>query len=428
MRTYDPKQPSVFLQYLDVVGLYSKALTYRLPVGGFRDLTEEELRVMEKDPSLIQKCIVEVDLDVPNTQEFHNWTRDYPLAAEQKEILGVRKLVPNLLDKRSMVFNYVELNSCLKYGLVLKKIHRGFAFEETSVVGDYIKTNGKFREEATSKFGKDFKLMNNSCFGKFLENLRKRCNIELVDESTEKGAKKLKKLISLPTYEDVKSFDGSSLLAVFSKKGKITLDRPIAIGVAVLGISKAIMNGFHFGFMKPLYGNKCRVCMSDTDSLFYRIETDDWYEDMKPYWKTHFDTWEYPEDHFASVPRLNKKVMGLMSDECKGKIVEEFVALRPKMYSYKLCNGKEGKRAKGVKKSIVSKNIRFNDFVRCLKEKRPMMTSFRTFRQREHEIFTEKVTKIALSHQDTKRYVLGDGTYSSLPWGHRDIPKEERLL
>ena len=188
MDNFDPSLPLIFAQYLDVNSLYSKAQTFPLPVGGFRMLQEKELRAMEEDYSLIKSCILEVDLDVPSTKAYHDWVRDYPLAAEPKEVLGTVKLVPNLLNKREMVFHQVELNSCLKYGLILKKVHRRFTFVEKDVVRDYIELNNKFRTEATTKFGKDFfKLMNNSCFGKFLENLRKRCDIVIVDESSARG-------------------------------------------------------------------------------------------------------------------------------------------------------------------------------------------------------------------------------------------------
>ena len=207
------------------------------------------------------------------------------------------------------------------------------------------------------------------------------------------------------------------------------MDRPIAMGVAILGISKAIMNEFHFGFIKKIYGNRCRVALLDTDSLFYKIETDDWYLDMKPYWKDRFDTSDYPDNHFAGVPScLNKKVMGLMKDEAKGKVITGLVGLRPKYYAHMMQDGEEEKKAKGVKKSVVANKMRFADYVKCLKGKKSLMTSFFTFRSRNHRVYTEKVTKVALSHQDTKRYLLEDGSHSTLPWGHYAIPREERLL
>ena len=117
-----------------------------------------------------------------------------------------------------------------------------------------------------------------------------------------------------------------------------------------------------------------------------------------------------------------------MKDEAQGQIVKALFASRPKMYAHVMEDGKEEKKAKGVKKSVVANKIGFDDYVKCLRDKKPLMTSFFTFRACEHDIYTEKVTKIALSHQDTKRYLLEDGSHSTLPWGHYAIPKEERLL
>ena len=233
--------------YFDVNGLYSKAQTYKLPVGDFKMLTRQELDEMQKDHSKIKSCILEVDLIVPDDKKFHDYTKDFPLAPETKVVLGSPKLVPNLLN----VIHYVELKCYLRYGLVLEKIHNGFSFREEHVVRDCIEFNNDLRTKATTKFGKDFfKLQNNACFGKFLENLRKRCDVKLVDEASEKGRKRLTKLIADPTYVGVKRFENSSLLSVSKHKGKITLDKPIAMGVAILGISKAIVFYFHYGYAK----------------------------------------------------------------------------------------------------------------------------------------------------------------------------------
>ena len=112
---------------------------------------------------------------------------------------------------------------------------------------------------------------------------------------------------------------------------------------------------------------------------------------------------------------MNKKVIGLMKDELGGDIMREFVALRPKMYAYKV-ESKELKRCKGIKKCVVKKDIEFEDYKRCLMtgemEYRPQIM----FRSRLHEITTIETNKPALSREDDKRIYIGN--INSLARGH----------
>ena len=186
-------------------------------------------------------------------------------------------------------------------------------------------------------------------------------------------------------------------------KTKITMNKPIYLGQAILDLSKIVMYEFHYDYMKRKYpGDKLELCYIDTDSLIYLIETDDFYMDIADNVESRFDTSGYVSDKPLPVGR-NKKVIGLMKDEIGGGIMREFVALRPKMYVYKVGDS-EHKRCKGIKKCMVRKTISFEDYKNCLLSRDGAYRSQVMFRSMKHEIKTLKVNKLALSRDDDKTY------------------------
>ena len=138
------------------------------------------------------------------------------------------------------------------------------------------------------------------------------------------------------------------------KKTSLTFDKPVYLGLCILDLSKTIMYEFHYNYIKPKYGSKANLLYTDTDSLMYRIETEDFYKDISGDVKNRFDTSDYPPNHPSGIPTgCNKKVLGVFKDEVGGRIIEKFVGLRAKLYSHKLFEGEESKKCKGVKKSVV---------------------------------------------------------------------------
>ena len=141
------------------------------------------------------------------------------------------------------------------------------------------------------------------------------------------------------------------------------MNKPIYLGLCILEISKIIMYEFWYDYVKNKYGNKARLCYMDTDSFVINIKTNDFYEDISQDVNERFDTSNYTFDR--PLPKgINKKVIGLMKDELGGDIITEFVALRPKTYSYitnDFTDFTELKKAKGTKKCVVKKMLRFSD-------------------------------------------------------------------
>ena len=197
------------------------------------------------------------------------------------------------------------------------------------------------------------------------------------------------------------------------KKTKVKMNKPIYLGLSILEISKILMYEFWYDYMKPRYNNDVKLCYKDTDSFVMYIKTNEFYKDIASDVENRFDTSNYeantPETSaLARRPLLtgkNKKVIGLMKDELGGKIIMEFVTLMPKTYSFLTDDGKEDKKAKGTKKCIIKKMIKFNDYKKCLLNGKIILKSQQRFIRNKHDVYTENVNKIALSTDDDKRIV-----------------------
>ena len=405
---YDPRSPSKFIAYLDANNLYGWAMMKPLPVGDFKWMNEKELGHWGDFP-----CILEVDLEYP--RGLHDLHNDYPLAPERLKIGGVEKLIPNLWDKKKYIVHHENLKLYLELGLKVKKIHRGIKFREEPWMRSYIELNTSLRTKGKNDFEKDFfKLMNNSVFGKTMENIRNRVDVKLVNN---RGA--AEKLSAKPNFEKATIFD-EGLVAIHMKRTKLTFNKPVYCGMAILDLSKTLIYDFHYGYILPKYGKNQKLLFTDTDSLCYEIETEDFYKDISGDVEKGFDTSNFPKDHPSGIQGKNKKVPGMMKDEAGGRIIEEFVGLRAKLYSYKMFEGKEEKKCKGIKKSVIKKNISHEDYKECLFSGASQMRKMNVIRSRRHEIFSETVNKIALSANDDKRIILED-RISTLSYGHYKI-------
>ncbi|XP_053387186.1 uncharacterized protein LOC128550985 [Mercenaria mercenaria] len=249
----------------------------------------------------------------------------------------------------------------LSKGLILTKVHRVIGFSPSKWLKPYIDFNTEKRRLAKNNFEKDlFKLLNNSIFGKTIENLRKSVHVELVHTS-----KRLRKVCAKPNFQTFKIFN-DDLVAVNMKNVNIVLNRLIYAGFCILDISKVFMYQFHYDFVKPKYDQRARLHLTDTDSLSYEIETNDWYKDMLEN-QVLFDTTNFAKDH-TLYNNKHCKALGKFRYECGGKIIEQFVVLRPKMYSLKYGDKQESWKAKGIKKCVVEKQMKHSMYVECLEK------------------------------------------------------------
>ena len=233
------------------------------------------------------------------------------------EVNKCKKLDCNLFNKKKYVVHINSLIQALNHGLKLKKIHRIIEFNQEAWLKPYIDMNTELRKAAKNDFEKDlFKLMNNSVFGKTMENIRKHRDIKLVTTD-----KKRSKLVSEPNYHTI-NLISEDLSIIEMKKTKVKMNKPIYLGLSILEISKTLMYEFWYDYMKPKYNDNVKLCYMDTDSLIMNIEANDFYEDIASDVENRFDTSNYEVNRPLPTGK-NKKVIGLMKDELGGKIITE---------------------------------------------------------------------------------------------------------
>ena len=248
-----------------------------------------------------------------------------------------------------------------------------------------------------------------------MENVRKRVDVKLLRSDEEE---KILKLVAQPTFTRQEIFN-PFLVGIQNRKEKILLNKPIYVGMSVLELSKHLMYDFYYNHIKAKYTDRVQLLYTDTDSVIIHVQTEDIFADMERN-LDEYDTSNYPADH-PLFSMANKKVIGKMKDELGGRLMTEFIGLHPKMYSY---DGEDsGKRAKGVKKSVLKKTLTHEDYKKCLLDKKVFSRDMPGLRSYKHTIHGETVHKVALAPLDTKRYILPDGI-STLAFGHVDIPTE----
>ena len=420
-----------YIMYLDANNLYGWAMSQPLPYGNFKWV--EANSVIPKRKGIGH--IYEVDLEYP--KELHDLHNDYPCAPEKIKVSddmlsdycreiknkfnissgNVNKLIPTLNDKKNYVLHEENLKLYFSLGLKLKKIHRVLEFSEKPWLKEYIDFNTEKRKGAKNAFEKDFfKLMNNSVFGKTMENIRKRCNIKL-----ETDPDHFLRQTAKPTFVSCKIFH-EHLVAVHMKKNFLKLDKPSYVGMCILDLSKVLMYDFHYNFIKAKYGDRARLLFTDTDSLCYHIITDDVYEDLYNH-KDMFDNSDYSKSSKFYFDE-NKKVIGKFKDEAAGNPITSFIGHRSKMYSYEveLPGGeiKNNKACKGISKNVVKRDIDHKDYLSVLQNKTIEKHKMKTIRSDHHVVSSYEINKISLSSFDDKRYILDDGI-TTYAYGHKKI-------
>ena len=371
----------------------------------------------------------EVDLKYPN--EIHDLHNEFPLCPEQLQIkdewlseyqkilrkeLQIKgksnKLCLTLFDKEKYVMHYKNLKFCLENGLILTKIHRVLKFKQSQWLRPYISLNTYLRQNATSKFEENFaKLMNNSVYGKTCENVRRYKNVKYAINK-----KEVDKILRSPLLNDWIIYN-EDLASFEINPTSVTLNKPRAVGLTVLELSKLLMYDFHYNYFLKKFEN-VKVLLSDTDSFCYYIKTKkDFYKTIKEDldW---FDFSNYNKEH-ENYNTDNHLVPGKMKDEMGGKIIDEFVGLRSKMYSVTVQNQQDKKAAKGFLRSI-QKDIRHEDYLRCIDETTDLSFTGHKIHQEHHQIFLSEVTKKGLCAYNDKKYIDKKGfrNFNCLSFGH----------
>ncbi|XP_065180192.1 uncharacterized protein LOC135810627 [Sycon ciliatum] len=429
MDQYNPAEPTSYLLYLDANNLYGWAMCQSMPTSEFAWCDKKLSEILAHPADSSTGFIVECDLEVPSS--LHHYFNDYPLAPEVMRTFSDKlspyqqalveelkvsavdgvKLTPSLLPKSKYVLHYRALQLYSRLGMVVTAVHKVLGFQQSAWMAPYINLNTALRTRATTDFEKSFyKLMNNSVFGKTMENVRNRTRIDLLREESEE---QVLRAVSKPTYVRHDIFP-NGLVGIEKQHTEIKLNKPVYVGMSILDLSKVHMYSFYYDVLKEQYGSRIRLLYTDTDSVIVHITTGDVYAEMD---LSLYDTSNFPTDH-PQYTSANKKVVGKFKDELGEKSMVEFVGLRSKMYSY--IGQESAKRAKGVRKAVLANTITHKDYVDALLSHRVSSRPMTGLRSHCHTVYEEVTTKVALSPFDCKRYILDDGM-ATLAYGQKDI-------
>ena len=433
LESYDTTRPTSYLVYLDCNALYSSVMTKKLPYKKLKwvSLTKEDvLSIAESyDAEDSVGYLIECDLKYPT--RIHDLTKDLPLAPEHRTVteemlspytkqmrdeLGIAKdKIPKLLstqyDKERYVCHIENLQFYLKQGMKLKKVHRALRFKQKAIFKPYVELciNERNKPNTGADEKAMWKLCCNSIFGKTIMNVEKKSSLKLLTEP-----KKVLNAIRSPRFKHADVINSKVVQIAAHQKAHL-INTPYYVGVTILELSKLVVMRMHYEHFLKKYGIfRLKLCMTDTDSLLYYIETENLYEELKEMGIVEFSN--YPEDH----PYHDKSHAGhlfYLKDESAGRPIKCFVGLRAKSYSIEYDEEKYNKMVgKGVPRAKL-KRIRHEDMKYVLKTHAMQKVTSNQLRSYKHEMYSIQQEKVALSPFDNKRYMCEDGIHT-LPHGH----------
>jgi hypothetical protein len=426
---YDSSKPRCEIIALDCNNLYGHALSQALPEKDFHWLSENEIETLDILSIAAEAeigYILSVDLNYP--PKLHEKHSMYPLAPEKISVppaiwseyacmlarefenanffkTGAEKLIPHLGNRQHYVLHYRNLQTYIKYGMRLVRVHRVLAFKQRAWMRPFVKFITEKRQKSVSDFESNcWKLTLNSIYGRFLMNPDKRINMKLVHTESI-----FQKLVGQPRFKSATiydpSFAGVQLLPVDP-----VLKNPVAVGFCVLELSKNHMYLFHYNFIQKVLGGlgHCDLLMTDTDSLIYAVQNVNPKKLFVECAPKYFDFSNFPPDHplFSAV---NRKIKGAFKFEYPAQIIKKFIGIRAKMYCFEFHESKRQAKAKGIPK-VALKGLDFKDYYRALFHPEiPQRCQYHTIQSQKHCIFTLYKDKKGLSCLDLKRYICPNG-------------------
>ena len=426
---------------LDANNLYSVAQSSLLPWGNYewcdgteiQILTDQILNVPDSgDVGFILDC------DLQYGSELHKKHSSFPLLPEKKEfqfsdlspvsqsylktINGEKeakrykseKLVTDVTDKKNYVLHYRNLKTYLKAGVKLKKINRAIKFTQKKFLKSYIEKCTAKRANAKTEFEKMlFKLFMNSVYGKFLQNNRKHSEVCICRKYSH-----FAKQCHSPLYTGHRILD-ENVTAVFRKKEKVLLDRLYPVGFSILELSKNHMYETWYEFMLPNLGEEnVNIVLTDTDSLLIHakgMSRNQFFDCIDEC----MDYSNYPPDH-PRFSNANKARPGYFKDENKGNYLTEVIGLKSKCYITKVID----KNSKTKSKKVVCKGIQkatrekltLKHFRKIVSRVGIKYAETHAIRSKKHQLYTQKLKKVALTSFDDKRLIQSCGLHT-LPYG-----------
>ena len=415
--------------YVDANNLYGFAMSQALPYDNIKFETEniciEEILNTPDDSDI--GYFLEVDLEYPH--DIRQKTKYFPFCPENKIIskndftpymqsimpenyVSHKKLICDWTDKKKYLIHYRMLKFYIRYGMKIKQVHSIISFKQNKWLEKYIDFNTQKRNQAVNDFEKDFyKLLNNAFYGKTMENIRNRCKIEIIKRNDYNKILKWQRKL---TFNGIcKSFDNCD--SYLEKDHEILMDKPLYLGFAILELPKLHMYESYYDTLHPYFGQEnIQLHYMDCDSFVLSIKSENIIKDLKNL-EDIFDFSNIDENH-ELYSEKNKKVLGKFKIETpKNIFIDEFIALRSKMYAFKCKDKEENKnKLKGISKSQ-SKNIKFEEYKICLdgEEFENECVNY-ILKSSDHNMYMQGIKKTALCIFDDKRNYLDNIT--SIPW------------
>ena len=433
--TYNQYEPNSFIINLDVNNLYGKCLNMLLPYKNFEFLNESEYNIINwaKIKTEDEKgYIIECDLLYPD--DIHDKHENFPLCPSNDRVknnelseyqhksienlknigyknLPTNKLLLTLKNKENYIVHFKNLKLYLKLGLKITKIHRVLSFDQFDFLKPYITMNTELRKIARTDFEKDlYKLLNNSIYGKSIEDKRKHLNIKVAINKDQ-----CIKYAKSPLFENAQILDENISLMKL-KKSCVVLDKPIYIGFTVLEYAKNYMYKLYYLVFQKHYGDKLKLLYTDTDSFIFLVYTNDIDYDWRNVFGHLMDFSNYPNDH-RNYDDSNKKKIGFLKVENAEKFIKEFVGLKSKLYSILFNDETQKRTAKGLNKCVLKNNVDHFHYKNEIKLDKNYLCQMRRIQSKNHQLRTLELNKLIFTCFDDKRFICEDGT-TTIPYGH----------
>jgi hypothetical protein len=322
----------------------------------------------------------------------------------------------------------------LKLGLKVTKVHRCFSFNQSKWMEPFINLNIKHRMDA-SKLGDEvkkgfFKLMNNSVYGKTMQNVREYESMKFTLSPS-----KAQRWFNRPDCSGVHIYNNHAdvekplVYCTFTKR-IVKMNQPIVVGSTVLDHSKHMIYNIWYDKLKPKWGDNIQLLYQDTDSLVIKVNSPNYYKDLQDIRDiidfTGFNDRTHPVfegiDYDTEI-EPHKDVLGRLKSETKDSEIQEFIALKAKQYSF-VVNDKSTMKNKGLPGAVAKSRLCHKDFLDSLLKATTLSVTFKTIRSHKHQVGIDLMEKIAVTCYDDKRYYLN--ALESLPYGHYKIAEIEK--
>lgn len=465
-KDYDPERPNTYLLYLDANNLYGWAMSQDLPYGDFQWMDSdsiERINTLECGFQILNDklfsqlghgfgAFIMCDLEFP--PEIHDKMNWYPLApvsgtvpeewistlSRQMHDIALTKhdpksrlLLQTLTKRTEYVVYYKNLLFYLKHGMKLTRVYKILIFREFPLMKSYIDTNTRMRNQASSTAEKNqWKNANNSAYGKTFENQLNYSTLKFIS-----GEKAYNNALKDPGFDGY-AFISDNLMLAKMKNHSLTFNKPIYLGATITELAKLRMFYFYYDVLQDYFGEgNMRLCMTDTDSLLVEVSCPDVYKaiaEIQQRYDCPLDTSPLSQiliNEYGIEGRHNKEV-GYFKFEADPCAIQEFVGLRPKVYSAREIDDPVAHmRCKGTPHDSMERFVRHEDYIRCLfhnyaAENMRQNVDVDMIRAKDHDIFSIKSSKVSLSCNDSKRYILRDNV-TTLAYGHYAIPQYERM-